>query len=105
MTDEKLAIIVLAAGQGTRMKSATPKLLHEIAGMPLIGHVLATAGQLDAAYTVSVVRHERDRVVEVIEAVRVDAVGDLRAHGPDVRLETEATRSSRTTERGHYTGC
>ncbi|WP_291052272.1 bifunctional UDP-N-acetylglucosamine diphosphorylase/glucosamine-1-phosphate N-acetyltransferase GlmU [Herbiconiux sp.] len=67
MTDQKLAIIVLAAGQGTRMKSSTPKLLHEIAGVPLIGHVLATAGELDAAYTVSVVRHERDRVVEVIE--------------------------------------
>jgi bifunctional UDP-N-acetylglucosamine pyrophosphorylase/glucosamine-1-phosphate N-acetyltransferase len=66
MTDTRLAIIVLAAGQGTRMKSSTPKLLHEIAGVPLIGHVLATAGQLDAAYTVSVVRHERDRVVEVI---------------------------------------
>jgi bifunctional UDP-N-acetylglucosamine pyrophosphorylase/glucosamine-1-phosphate N-acetyltransferase len=66
MTDTRLAIVVLAAGQGTRMKSRTPKLLHEIAGVPLIGHVLATAGQLDAAYTVSVVRHERDRVVEVI---------------------------------------
>ncbi|MCS5732990.1 bifunctional UDP-N-acetylglucosamine diphosphorylase/glucosamine-1-phosphate N-acetyltransferase GlmU [Herbiconiux daphne] len=66
MTDQRLAIIVLAAGQGTRMKSQTPKLLHEIAGVPLIGHVLATAGELDAAYTVSVVRHERDRVVEVI---------------------------------------
>ncbi len=66
MTDERLAIIVLAAGQGTRMKSATPKLLHEIAGVPLIGHVLATAGQLDAAYTITVVRHERDRVQEVV---------------------------------------
>jgi bifunctional UDP-N-acetylglucosamine pyrophosphorylase / glucosamine-1-phosphate N-acetyltransferase len=66
VTDSRLAIIVLAAGQGTRMRSATPKLLHEIAGVPLIGHVLATAGELDAAYTVSVVRHERDRVQEVI---------------------------------------
>ncbi|MGA1838505.1 bifunctional UDP-N-acetylglucosamine diphosphorylase/glucosamine-1-phosphate N-acetyltransferase GlmU [Herbiconiux sp. 11R-BC] len=66
MSDSRLAIVVLAAGQGTRMKSTTPKLLHEIAGVPLIGHVLATAGQLDAAYTVSVVRHERDQVQEVI---------------------------------------
>jgi bifunctional UDP-N-acetylglucosamine pyrophosphorylase/glucosamine-1-phosphate N-acetyltransferase len=48
------------------MKSRTPKLLHEIAGVPLIGHVLATAGQLDAAYTVTVVRHERDAVQEVV---------------------------------------
>lgn len=66
MTDERLAIVVLAAGQGTRMKSRTPKLLHEIAGVPLIGHVLATAGQLDAAYTVTVLRHERDAVQEVV---------------------------------------
>ncbi|MBF4571084.1 bifunctional UDP-N-acetylglucosamine diphosphorylase/glucosamine-1-phosphate N-acetyltransferase GlmU [Herbiconiux sp. VKM Ac-1786] len=67
MPDQNLAIIVLAAGQGTRMKSSLPKILHEIAGVPLIGHVLATAGQLDAAHTLTVVRHERDRVVEVIE--------------------------------------
>jgi len=66
VTDERLAIVVLAAGQGTRMKSRTPKLLHEIAGVPLIGHVLATAGQLDAAYTVTVLRHERDAVQEVV---------------------------------------
>jgi len=66
VTDERLAIVVLAAGQGTRMKSRTPKLLHEIAGVPLIGHVLATAGQLDAAYTVTVLRHERDAVQAVV---------------------------------------
>ena len=67
MTDQNLAIIVLAAGQGTRMKSATPKLLHPIAGVPLVGHVLATARALDAAHVVAVVRHERDLVVAVIE--------------------------------------
>jgi bifunctional UDP-N-acetylglucosamine pyrophosphorylase/glucosamine-1-phosphate N-acetyltransferase len=67
MTDQNLAIVVLAAGQGTRMKSTLPKILHEIAGVPLIGHVLATAGRLDAAHTVTVVRHARDQVVEVIE--------------------------------------
>lgn len=68
MTDKNLAIIVLAAGQGTRMKSALPKLLHPLAGLPIVGHVLATAKQLDAAHVVSVVRHERDRLVEVIAA-------------------------------------
>ena len=49
MTDQKLAIVVLAAGQGTRMKSALPKLLHPLAGMPIVSHVLATAAALDAA--------------------------------------------------------
>ena len=43
MTDQNLAVIVLAAGQGTRMKSARPKILHSLAGVPIVGHVLATA--------------------------------------------------------------
>ena len=68
MTDQNLAIVVLAAGQGTRMKSALPKLLHPLGGIPIVSHVLATARELDAAHVVAVVRHERDRLVEVIEA-------------------------------------
>ncbi|WP_281640043.1 bifunctional UDP-N-acetylglucosamine diphosphorylase/glucosamine-1-phosphate N-acetyltransferase GlmU [Aurantimicrobium minutum] len=67
MADAQLAIVVLAAGQGTRMKSSTPKLLHKLGGVSVVSHVLATARQLDAAHVVSVVRHERDRLVEVIE--------------------------------------
>ena len=35
------AAIILAAGQGTRMKSAVPKVLHKVAGLPLLGHVIA----------------------------------------------------------------
>ncbi|RFA11583.1 UDP-N-acetylglucosamine diphosphorylase/glucosamine-1-phosphate N-acetyltransferase [Subtercola boreus] len=66
MTDSRLAIIILAAGQGTRMRSKTPKLLHHLAGIPIVSHVLATARELDAAYTVAVVRHERDLLVDVI---------------------------------------
>ncbi|HEY5224638.1 MAG TPA: bifunctional UDP-N-acetylglucosamine diphosphorylase/glucosamine-1-phosphate N-acetyltransferase GlmU [Microbacteriaceae bacterium] len=68
MTDSSLAIVILAAGQGTRMKSATPKLLHELAGVPIISHVLATARALDAAQVITVVRHARERLVEVISA-------------------------------------
>jgi len=66
MTDPNLAIIILAAGQGTRMKSSLPKILHTIAGVPLVGHVLATAAALEPAHVVAVVRHERDRVVGVM---------------------------------------
>lgn len=66
MTDSRLAIVVLAAGQGTRMKSQTPKVLHPLAGIPLIGHVLATARSLDPAHLVTVVRHERERVVATV---------------------------------------
>ncbi|UOE45769.1 bifunctional UDP-N-acetylglucosamine diphosphorylase/glucosamine-1-phosphate N-acetyltransferase GlmU [Agromyces larvae] len=68
MTDQNLAIIVLAAGQGTRMKSSLPKVLHPLAGAPIVAHVLATARALDAAEVLAVVRHERDLVAEAIEA-------------------------------------
>ena len=42
----KLAVVILAAGQGTRMKSTLPKVLHRIGGRPLISHVLDTAAGL-----------------------------------------------------------
>lgn len=66
MTDQNLAVIILAAGKGTRMKSKTPKVLHKLGGLPMIGHVLHTAAELGAAHTVAVVRHDRDRVAEAI---------------------------------------
>ncbi|SIS07483.1 bifunctional UDP-N-acetylglucosamine diphosphorylase/glucosamine-1-phosphate N-acetyltransferase GlmU [Microbacterium sp. RURRCA19A] len=62
----ELAVVVLAAGQGTRMRSRTPKILHAVGGRPLVGHVLDTAASLDPARIVVVVRHERDRVAETI---------------------------------------
>ena len=74
MTDSQLAVVVLAAGAGTRMKSQTPKVLHLLAGVPLIGHVLATARALDPAHVIAVVRHERDRVAEVIAALDAHAI-------------------------------
>jgi bifunctional UDP-N-acetylglucosamine pyrophosphorylase/glucosamine-1-phosphate N-acetyltransferase len=49
-----LAVVILAAGQGTRMKSALPKVLHTIGGRPMLGHVLAVARALGASRTVVV---------------------------------------------------
>jgi bifunctional UDP-N-acetylglucosamine pyrophosphorylase/glucosamine-1-phosphate N-acetyltransferase len=66
MTESRLAVIILAAGQGTRMKSSRPKVLHEIAGVPLLGHVLATAAQLGAEQVLTVVRYERDAIAAVV---------------------------------------
>jgi len=66
VTDSRLAVIVLAAGQGTRMKSSLPKLMHPLAGLPVISHVLATARALDAAHVVTVLRHERDCLAELV---------------------------------------
>jgi bifunctional UDP-N-acetylglucosamine pyrophosphorylase/glucosamine-1-phosphate N-acetyltransferase len=74
MTDQNLAIVVLAAGQGIRMKSSLPKILHPLAGLPIVGHVLATARELDPAHVVVVVRHERDAVVATIHDFLPDAI-------------------------------
>ena len=46
MAENRTAAIVLAAGKGTRMKSELPKVLHRIAGRPMIGHVLANLAPL-----------------------------------------------------------
>jgi bifunctional UDP-N-acetylglucosamine pyrophosphorylase/glucosamine-1-phosphate N-acetyltransferase len=73
MTDPRLAVIVLAAGQGTRMKSSRAKVLHPLAGVPLIGHVLATARELAAAHVIVVVRHERDAVAAAVLDLMPDA--------------------------------
>jgi bifunctional UDP-N-acetylglucosamine pyrophosphorylase/glucosamine-1-phosphate N-acetyltransferase len=74
MTDQRLAVIVLAAGQGTRMKSSRPKVLHALAGRSLVGHVLATAQELQPQVVVAVVRHERDAVIETINELAPAAI-------------------------------
>ncbi|MFE9611988.1 bifunctional UDP-N-acetylglucosamine diphosphorylase/glucosamine-1-phosphate N-acetyltransferase GlmU [Streptomyces sp. NPDC006012] len=56
------AVVVLAAGEGTRMKSATPKVLHDICGRSLVGHVLAAARELTPQELVVVVGHAREQV-------------------------------------------
>ncbi|HOX26574.1 MAG TPA: NTP transferase domain-containing protein [Candidatus Krumholzibacteria bacterium] len=60
--------VVLAAGKGTRMKSDLPKVLHELAGRPLLAHVLATARAAGVERTVVVVGHQADRVRELCAA-------------------------------------
>lgn len=60
MTD--LHVVILAAGKGTRMKSATPKVLHTLAGRPLIEHILATVDHLKTVSTTLVVGHGAEQV-------------------------------------------
>lgn len=55
-------VVILAAGKGTRMKSQVPKVLHPVAGVPMIEHVLAVSGALTPASTTVVVGHMGDRV-------------------------------------------
>ncbi|HEY0721515.1 MAG TPA: bifunctional UDP-N-acetylglucosamine diphosphorylase/glucosamine-1-phosphate N-acetyltransferase GlmU [Gammaproteobacteria bacterium] len=57
-----LHIVILAAGQGTRMKSALPKVVHPIGAKPLLAHVITTAKALDAAKIHVVYGHGGDKV-------------------------------------------
>ena len=50
------------------MKSSLPKVLHPLGGRTLVGHVLDTAATLDAGHVLAVVRFERDRIVEALQA-------------------------------------
>jgi len=68
------AVIVLAAGAGTRMKSRTPKILHEIGGLSMVGHALRAARGIAPQRLAIVVRHERDLVAGHVSALDPDAV-------------------------------
>ncbi|THJ67856.1 bifunctional UDP-N-acetylglucosamine diphosphorylase/glucosamine-1-phosphate N-acetyltransferase GlmU [Arthrobacter echini] len=72
--DGPAAVIVLAAGAGTRMKSRTPKILHFLGGQSMVGHALAAARGVAPRDLVVVVRHERDLVAEHITALDESAL-------------------------------
>ncbi|HVD28027.1 MAG TPA: NTP transferase domain-containing protein, partial [Mycobacteriales bacterium] len=95
MTDARpTAVVVLAAGEGTRMRSSRPKVLHEMAGRTLVGHVLAAAAPLCADTTLVVVGAGRDAVAAHLAAVAPTAVPVVQAeqrgtgHATRVALET-----------------
>ena len=56
------AVIILAAGEGKRMKSALPKVLHEVAGRSLLGHVIEAAAHIEPEHVVVVIGHGREQV-------------------------------------------
>ncbi|NED95064.1 bifunctional UDP-N-acetylglucosamine diphosphorylase/glucosamine-1-phosphate N-acetyltransferase GlmU [Phytoactinopolyspora alkaliphila] len=62
MSTRPAAVIVLAAGEGTRMKSSLPKVLHELAGRTLVGHAVAAAQSLEPDHLAVVIGHGRDQV-------------------------------------------
>ncbi len=83
----EIAIVVLAAGKGTRMKSALPKVMHKVAGRSLLGHVLHAAKALDPAEAVVVVGPGMDAVAaeaaaffpNARSAVQADRLGTAHA--------------------------
>ena len=70
----KLSVIILAAGQGTRMRSQTPKVLHHLAGRPLLEHVINTARALNPHDVHVVYGHGGDQVLKTLGHQRVQWV-------------------------------
>jgi bifunctional UDP-N-acetylglucosamine pyrophosphorylase/glucosamine-1-phosphate N-acetyltransferase len=73
MTGRTSLTIVLAAGEGTRMRSATPKVLHPVAGQPLLAHVLRAAPNGSSASLAVVVGPDHKAVEDEARRVRPDA--------------------------------
>ncbi|MFI0217811.1 bifunctional UDP-N-acetylglucosamine diphosphorylase/glucosamine-1-phosphate N-acetyltransferase GlmU [Streptomyces lydicus] len=92
------AVVVLAAGEGTRMKSATPKVLHALCGRSLVGHVVAASRELDPENLVVVVGHAREQVqahlTEVDPAVRTAVQHEQKGTGHAVRTALEQLSDS-----------
>ena len=74
MTQSPAAVIILAAGDGTRMKSATTKVLHRIGGRSLLGHAIHAARGTGTDQVCVVVRSQRDRVAEAATDIYPEVV-------------------------------
>ncbi|MGH9598950.1 MAG: bifunctional UDP-N-acetylglucosamine diphosphorylase/glucosamine-1-phosphate N-acetyltransferase GlmU [Terracidiphilus sp.] len=77
-----LAIVIMAAGKGTRLKSKRPKVLHEVGGKPLLRHVIAAAAKVVAPADIFVVvGHQSDRVREAVASTGVRFVEQSEQNG------------------------
>jgi bifunctional UDP-N-acetylglucosamine pyrophosphorylase/glucosamine-1-phosphate N-acetyltransferase len=74
MPANDLAVLILAAGKGTRLKSSLAKVLHRAGGRPLVEHVLAACAALKPRKTVVVVGHQAEQVSAVVEPLEADVV-------------------------------
>lgn len=92
------AVVVLAAGEGTRMKSTTPKVLHAICGRSLVGHVVAASRELDPEHLVVIVGHAREQVsahlAEIDPEVRTAVQYEQNGTGHAVRMGLEELSNS-----------
>jgi bifunctional UDP-N-acetylglucosamine pyrophosphorylase/glucosamine-1-phosphate N-acetyltransferase len=88
------AVIILAAGEGTRMKNQTPKVLNQVCGRSMLGHVLAASRELAPGRLIVVTGHGRDKVTAHLAEYAADAeivVQDRRGGtGHAVRVVIEA---------------
>ncbi len=77
----QVAVVVLAAGQGTRMKSDLHKVLHLIAGRPMLLHLLASAAELAPTHTVIVAGARREQIEAVVMPMRIEVAVQEPQHG------------------------
>jgi bifunctional UDP-N-acetylglucosamine pyrophosphorylase / glucosamine-1-phosphate N-acetyltransferase len=98
------AVVVLAAGSGTRMKSKTMKVLHPVCGRSMIGHVITAAMTVQPKHLVAVVGHGRDQVGPHILELAPDALLAVQESqdgtGHAVRVGLEALREAAGTTSG-----
>jgi bifunctional UDP-N-acetylglucosamine pyrophosphorylase / glucosamine-1-phosphate N-acetyltransferase len=87
---DKTAAIILAAGKGTRMKSQLPKVLHPIAGRPMIGHVLASLAPLGCAPVAVVVGPGMEAVAKAVAPNRTALQAEQLGTGHAVLAAKEA---------------
>src|SRR5271168_4111488 len=81
MSNHDLAIVILAAGKGTRLKSSLAKVLHRAGGRALVEQVLRACAPLGAKKTVVVVGHQAEQVIAVVEPAGADTVLQHPQHG------------------------
>ncbi|WP_299908786.1 bifunctional UDP-N-acetylglucosamine diphosphorylase/glucosamine-1-phosphate N-acetyltransferase GlmU [uncultured Paracoccus sp.] len=79
MMQKPVALIVLAAGQGSRMQSDLPKVMHRLGGVPLVGHALAAGSSLEPERVVVVAGHGADLVKKAVAKLEPEAVIALQA--------------------------
>jgi bifunctional UDP-N-acetylglucosamine pyrophosphorylase/glucosamine-1-phosphate N-acetyltransferase len=89
----KLAIVIMAAGKGTRLKSSRPKVLHEIGGKTLLAHVIASASQVVAPSDIyAVVGHQAEKVKAAVASsgIRFIEQTEQRGTGHAIQCAREA---------------
>src|SRR5947199_2115366 len=93
MSKPCFAAIILAAGEGTRFNSALPKVLHEIAGRPMIRHVIEALRPLDPAETVVVLGAGMETVAGAVAPAKIAVQSPPRGTGDAVRAAKSALAS------------
>jgi bifunctional UDP-N-acetylglucosamine pyrophosphorylase/glucosamine-1-phosphate N-acetyltransferase len=91
-SEKNLAVVIMAAGKGTRLKSARPKVLHEIGGKPLLGHVIAAASHIvDPANIFVIVGHCAEMVQAAVAPMGVSFVAQTDQRGTGHALQCAET--------------